>query len=276
MPYNIPSLSALRNYNYRDLLMDPFPFLFGWVFLAMTALWIPYHQWNYQRQRYYQYIGYSVEYEQAQRAYENANQDNNNQNNYVDFGCSWWNWSCKQKQYRYQQYQNNNNQDENQMQLPGWYTFLGGTSEEDRREGEEEGMGDTTPGGVKLVFWWTLAIFAALVVYGAYSIFKNNSLQPARMYFFLLAQFAVLGMIVLVQGVIQTDGRAMEDSVYGWFGQLPVLMVFTDFWICLYSIVAVVALTGRMMWARRQANATETTSAKVDGEGYREMEGESA
>jgi hypothetical protein len=44
-----------------------------------------------------------------------------------------------------------------------------------------------------------------------------------------------MSMMLLAQGVINTENRQIEESVYGWYGQKSVLLVYTNYAISLFS-----------------------------------------
>ena len=98
-----------------------------------------------------------------------------------------------------------------------------------------------------------MLMFIGIVLYGAFCLVKGRDLGLVRVALLLFAQFALMSLLLLGQGVIEMDGRAMEDSVYGWYGQLSVLMVYSNFWYFLYAVLASLALTVRLFLLRRTA-----------------------
>lgn len=277
------ALNKIREMDVTRFAFDPWPVVAGWVVTALVAAVIPWAHWNRKRQAYYKYAGYLVEYQNQQREQEEA--QNGNQYQYYQ-KCSWWNFSCsrrnnnqynnyngqQQQQQQQQNYNNNQQYYGNGMRYPNWFWKLGGSTEEERRDREEFFGGDTTPMAVRLVHAWTNLLFAGLVIYGAVALVRGNNLNSVRTAFFIFLQFAVMVMILLPQGAITTEEREMEDSVYGWYGQLGVLMVYQDFWYAIFSVFALFFLTARMIYMQRQMKAsTNTTSYKtMDGEGSEE------
>jgi hypothetical protein len=276
MAISVPAF--IRNIQWKRLIADPFPFLLAWVLGALLTIVLPRRHWKEQKQEYYDSVGYAVEYEQAQRQnnqnnnnQNNNNQNNNNQNNnsyYQSYmsSCSWWDFSCRKRVAKYAYlYENNggnngNNRD-NQVQVPNWYTFMGGTLEEDRHEREREGMSSSEASGtLRFVYAWTLALFVILVLYGAIAIARQHTLNTIRWCLLLFANVALLIMLLCVQGVIETDGRAMEDSIYGWYGQLGVLMVYSCFAYLIFSFVAAIAISVRIIWVARSAKAASAAA----------------
>lgn len=256
------TMPNVREMSPKDWLVDPWPFVTTWVVAGLLAILIPLRQWNNNKMEYYALYGYAVEYEQAQRDYEdaqNGDDDGNNNNNQNDEDyeywyyypqCSWWNFACRKRQFYYAQ-NNNNDSGDDDIQVPNWYLFIGGTTEEQRKDDEENGDTGTT-GVLKLAYAWTLIMFLAIMVYGAFALSKGHDARGLILTLFIFAQFALMTLLLMGQGVIQTDGREMEDSVYGWYGQTSVLMVYQNFWMILYSLLFGVALTVRLLWQRRQ------------------------
>lgn len=248
------------------LIRDPWPFVATWLVTALLAVYLPRRHWHQEKQVYYESYGYAVEYEQAQRAYDEAqravngddrnNKDDDVYNNYPS--CHWYDWTCRKTAFYYQQNSNNNNNGQNNNnneQVPYWYIFIGGHTEEERRDMEEQGI-TTTSGALQFVHWWTMLLFTVIVVYGVLVLTHRNSTGASSggmaLILFLFVQFLLLQILMLGQGVILTDGRAMNDSVYGWYGQTGVLMAYTNFWLLLYGIVFMTAFAIRMIWQRRQ------------------------
>lgn len=236
----------------------PWLLIAAWISTGLLAVLIPVAKWRNNKDEYYTAYGYAVEYEQVQRAYEEANRNSNGDNNYSYYStttCKWYDYACRKATYRYNQGQaNNDSRDEDTNDVPNWYLFLGGQTEEGRRDMEEMGNVGNTP-AVNFIYAWTLVLFALLVLFGAASMLKAKTptatlgLVAAIALFF---QFLMLNLLLLAQGVIQTDNRAMEDSIYGWFGQTSVLLAYTDFWIMIHATVFTVVLLLRALWQWRE------------------------
>lgn len=275
----MPTMPDMSKVNVKSWISDPIPFLVGWFTGAALAIFIPIIHWNKKKREYYNYIGYQIEYENAQREYEQANNgenNNNNQNYSYGSNCSWWQYQCKKKAYAAQQYYNQNNGggSGDDIEVPNWYLFLGGTTEEQRRQAEENGQFNQTPGALKFVYAWTVLLFVVLVLYGAAVLVKRKDSRVVVFGLVLFAQFVVMMLLLMPQGVIQTDNRELEDSVYGWNGQLGVLLVYTAFWMLLYCILATCALFVRMFLERRQQKASQQNNEDVEGSSanYKEYE----
>jgi hypothetical protein len=231
-------------------------------------------KWKRASQEYYDSYGYAVEYENQQRAYEeqqNGNNNNNNNNNYYNYpNCHWWQYKCRMTQFQYRQNRdgNNNNDDgEYQLQYPGWWVFLGGKTEEDQRWAEEQGMDVTesgSSGALKFVYAWSIIMFCSILFYGGYVLVKQRPVGPLLIMLFMFLQFSILSMVLLCQGVLLTDERDLEDSVYGWFGQIGVLMVYTDYAYLWFTFVFSVSFLARAFWKRHQAQKVDAQETKSD------------
>lgn len=135
-----------------------------------------------------------------------------------------------------------------------WYIFLGGESEEMRRQREEAGrdgiVSDEPTGALRFVYAWTIILFIGLMSYGIFVMSQRRSPLGLLVSLLMFAQFSLLNMLMIPQGVISTEGRDMEDSIYGWYGQMGVLLVYTNFWMMMYSVIFATAFGARMVWAR--------------------------
>ena len=246
-----------------QLLDTPWPLVSIWWLGGLLTILVPLAQWSRARSSYYNAYGRYIEYEQEQRAYEEA-QDNQNNNNYYYYrACKWWQYQCRRQQNQYAQQYNNNNdnngQDEEEQDFttPGWYQFLGGKSEEDRRRQEEMGLSANSHAAIKFVYIWSLLLFVALLAYGTVVILRLMKQQQQQqqssssswslttflaILLVLWIQYALLMLVLLPQGVITTDNRELEDSPYGWYGQFPVLMVYTQFAQLLFCTIITITM----------------------------------
>jgi hypothetical protein len=223
-----------------------------WIIAGILTIYLPHHKWSNAREEYYTSTGYAVEAEQAERAYEEAQRDENNEGYYdASDNCKWYQWSCRKAAYLYRQNNenaneqngNNNAEDANSL-IPMWYIFLGGQTEEGRRDREESGMNTDTTNALNIMYNWTILMFLIVLLYGSYTLFRLR--QNGSMYLLvtlvLSCQFSIMSMILLAQGVINTEDRQVEESVYGWYGQKSVLLLTTHYAISLFSGVYVLLL----------------------------------
>jgi hypothetical protein len=249
-----------------------------WILSGILSIWIPHSKWEASRDEYYTATGYAIEAEQEQRAYEEAQRDQNNQGYYysTESNCAWYQWACRKAAYSYRQNyenqneQNGNNNAEDVNTIPMWYIFLGGETEEGRRDREEAGLSTDSTRALDFLYTWTLLLFAVVLVYGAYTLFRlrQNGTTYLIVTLLLLFQFSLMTMILLAQGVIQTEDRQMEDSVYGWYGQKGVLMVYTYYALCWFSglfALGLSCLNLYLWWMRRkEQQALQRTSEEPD------------
>jgi ABC-type multidrug transport system fused ATPase/permease subunit len=262
------------------LLKDPWTL--SWIVSSFLAVIVPVIVWSTNRGYYYNRVGYALEAEEKQRQYyENQEQNNNGNNNNANGNyystykeCGWWNWACKKRQYYYATMQDNNN-GEYREQLPGWYIAFGGVNDSDEmRRWKEENTGQRaeegqrSEGGMKFAYSLTLIMFIALVVYGVFTIGKRQS-RGNLMVFLAVAFFvAFMNLVMAANGAISNDDRDLENSYYGWYGQMGVLMVYTDFWIMLFSFGYLVAFQVHNFLARKRGAIELDDGDDKDGNGY--------
>ncbi|KAL7563187.1 hypothetical protein ACA910_014463 [Epithemia clementina (nom. ined.)] len=221
------------------ILRTPWPLLGLWLIGGIMTVIIPVTVWKKERQAYYKYYGRYIEYENQQRAYEEAQNgdDNYNNNNQQIWTCNWYQFKCRKNLYKYRW--NNEGGDGNQIRLPDWYASLGGKyGDDERRQREEMGLdADAASGALKFVYTAMLISFVAILAYGCYVVLKRHKITPLMVAMALFGFFSFLQMLLLPQGVIASGGRDMEDSVYGWYGQLGVLMLYTDWAFFWFSVI---------------------------------------
>jgi hypothetical protein len=244
-----------------------------WLVCGILSLAIPSGKIDGRKDYYYSTTGRYVEYENQQRQYENQqNQQNNNgNNNYYSVypTCKWYQVKCRNSQYYYRA-QNGNGDKNDMVYTPDWYRFIGGgqNSEEDRRFYEEMGINynaDEPSGAMKFVHAWTIVMFVGLLAYGAFVLLTGRSLLGLIVLCAVFAQFSLLQIVLCGQGVISSDNRQIEDTIYGWWGQAGVAQVYLDFGVFLFCTVfgVIFSIQGilRICMSRRAA-----TSSKLEDE----------
>jgi hypothetical protein len=254
------------------LISDPWPFILIWILGGVLALIIPASKWTKNKNDFYEVSGKYIAYEQEQRAYEEANRqnngDNNDENYYAIPTCRWYQWSCRKNAYYYQM--QNNDHAEDQVQVPAWYLFLGGTTEEQQRQREEMGMSSQNNAPVKLVYVWSVVLFIILILYGVVVLAKGWSMNSLRVILLFWTQFCIMILILTAQGVIETDGRALEENIYGFYGQMGILLAYSSFWMALHSGIYTLVLTVRAVYMRwrenKQTTNTHSSSLLKEGE----------
>jgi hypothetical protein len=241
-----------------------------WLVAGILSLAIPAGKIDGNKDYYYSTTGRYIEYENQQRQYENQQkQQNNGNNNYYNPypTCKWYQVKCRQAQHYYRA----QNGDQNDMvYTPNWYSFIGGgqNSEENRRFYEEMGISynpDEPSGAMKFVHSWTIIMFLGLLVYGTFVLLTGRSVLGLIVLCAVFAQFSLLQIVLCGQGVISSDNRQIEDTIYGWWGQAGVAQVYMDFGIFLFCTVFTVIFTiqgiVRICMSRRVG-----TSSKLDDE----------
>lgn len=255
------NINAVKEHAKTALIHLKDPWTLSWTVSGLLAITIPVITWSVQKGSYYNAYGYANEQEEQQRQYyenQDANDDgnNNNNNNYYSTykECSWFNWPCRKRQYYYATMDSGDgdNEDGNGSQvLPNWYLFLGGLEQsEEMSQWKEENTGvrnaSTGPSaGIEFVYVSTLLLFTALFAYGAMTIAKKQSTSNLVVFLVVAASISLMNLVGSAQGLVSSDDRDMEDSYYGWYGQMGVLIVYTNFWIMLFSIGYLIAFRVR-------------------------------
>jgi len=226
------------------------PWTISWLVSGAFAIFLPLIIWSSNKSSYYSTYGSTKEaedyYEQRQEYYKEQQEyyeQQQNGNNYYQEqtyykDCSWFNWACRKSQWYYATYDDNGG-DEDSQTLPGWFVFLGGDTEEMQRWKEENTgvRASSSSAGLSFVYFLTLLLYIALLGYGAVTIGMK---QPVTNLVMLLGLTTIIGFMNLImnaQGVISSDDKDLEDSYYGWYGQMGVLLVYTNFWMMLFSLV---------------------------------------
>eukprot|EP00567_Pseudictyota_dubia_P000421 CAMPEP_0197467038 /NCGR_PEP_ID=MMETSP1175-20131217/65364_1 /TAXON_ID=1003142 /ORGANISM="Triceratium dubium, Strain CCMP147" /LENGTH=278 /DNA_ID=CAMNT_0043003099 /DNA_START=73 /DNA_END=910 /DNA_ORIENTATION=+ len=239
----------------------------AWLLSSILVVIVPVAQWNSAKGDYYASYGKYVEYEQQQEEQNNDNNGNNNNNNnnngyyYSYKECSWSNWSCRKQQYQYATANGSGDGDGADVEIPNWYIFLGGQTEEHRRRGAAA----ESTGGETFVYAWTLVMFFTMILYGTYALYKRHPPTAIIVFLAVFAQFALLQSILVSQGVISSDDRELEDSYYGWYGQMGVLIAYTSFWIILFCSVFIVVFIVMECVSKRRGNGA---AQKTGGNEY--------
>jgi hypothetical protein len=198
---------------------------------------------------FYKNYGYYIDYQNNQEEYENDGNNNNNNNNayngvyqsngkyyYIPKTCHWWQIQCRQHQSSYIQMKTSHDDDQN-GNLPSWYTFLGGASEREQHFREENGYDDPRAGSLSFVYAISLVWFITLVLWGGFVIYKKSpTLGMVATLLAVFAQFSIMMIVLLIQGAISADNEELETNIFGWYGQIGVLMTYSNFWMALHCI----------------------------------------
>jgi len=230
--------------------------LVAWIVSGLVAFLAPLIQWSVHKNSFYNTQGYMVEYENQQNDYEEQqNQDyeygdDDMSNLYKE--CGWWNIACKRQQMKYAEYymgDNDQNDDENYSeQIPSWFVFLsGGQSEEMSRWTEEntgvrDEMDETAPStGAIIAVIYMFIVFAAIFCIGCTTFYKSKPFSTLKWGLAFLINICVIN-ILLLPNLISNEERMWDESIYGFYGQIGILMAYFDLWVMIFSTVFLVIL----------------------------------
>lgn len=252
------------------------PWVIVWILAGLLTMFIPRIIWSVKKSYYFNAYGSAIYaedyYEEQKRYYENNNNGNYygnyNQNAYTT--CNWYNWlACRKKQYYFATYEERAN-GEMVPDIPNWYLFFGGETEDMTKwiaemNGEEENdfkeVGNES--GFNFVYGLTIWMFIAMLVYGVIVIGKRKPVSSLLIVLGFSFSMALSNAIMSVQGAISSENEALENSYYGWYGQLAVLLAYTDIWIMGFSGCFLIALIIKM-FVERASVETKTTTNEGD------------
>ena len=227
---------------------DPIPLVTAWIIGGTLAVFVPVAQTISKKQEFYNSYGY----------YNEKDDDQGNSNDEEEYyqqqnSCTWWSRTFSGCTEYYQA-----NSRDDQVDLPSWYSLFNGVNEEESRDQDEDNMFLNTK-TINFVYAWSLIIFVAIVAGGAFSLYKK---QPSSKIIIptvlvCLLQFSWLSTLLVTQGVIQTEGREIEDTLYGWYGQTGVLLALTNIAIIWFSVVFLVVFLARYFLERRTSGDKE-------------------
>ena len=225
------------NKKVMTVLASPFPFIALWWLGGLLTIFVPRAKWNDAQQGFYNTYGRMNEYNQ------NQYQQNDYNEGYRAFNCKWYQSDCRQQQFNFLMSQG----DGNSFYNPSWYQFLGGNIAQDDRDMEIMGMtGDENSGALKFVYAWMVIMFLGVLAYRTFVLYKRHSVWSLNIVLAIAAQYALLMMLVIPQGVIRDfDEREMEQSIHGWYGQLGVLLVYFSYAQLLFAGIFMVLVTGK-------------------------------
>lgn len=227
----------------------------AWLISGALAVLLPLTIWGIQRLIYFGRFGVQEYMEERQQNYEQAQQYYQQQNaNYWQYywsgyynvneqtfyqKCFALNWPCRRRQYYYATYGIYGNQGNDQQQAPLWYIFLGGKTQKmeewEEKHGHESHANAFVYGGLGWAYLLTLVLFFGLLSFGVSTFKKEGSIVELRAVIIATAVIALMNMILSV-GLISSDEEDLNQYYYGWYGQMGVLMVYTNFWIMFFSV----------------------------------------
>jgi len=220
---------------------SPLPFIILWWIGGALTVVVPAIKWSVAKKKYYNSYG----------RYAQANQGNywggqyDDGRSYAVFNCKWWQYKCREEEMNY--LQTRQNQDGQQQGVPfmtpSWYSFVGGQYDTDSHDREMMGMElNHNSGALQFVFAWSIILFVGMLIFGTFIFWRKRSVAGLAVIMALMTQYALLLLVLLPQGVITTDNRELEETPYGWYGQLSILMVYFYFAQCIFSIVFAVLI----------------------------------
>lgn len=234
--------------------------LVAWMVSGLVAFLAPIIQWSVHKNNFYRAQGYMVEYENQQKQYE----EQQNQNNEYQYGnesqyaslykeCGWWNIACQRQQMRYAEYYMGGDQNQNDAynyneQIPSWFVFLSGGQSEELSRWKEENTGvrnemdETSPnaGEIFAVIYMFLVLFVVLII-GCATFYKSRPFSALKWGLAFLINMIVVNFLLL-PSLITNEDRMWDDSIYGFYGQVGVLMAYFDFWVIIFSTVFLIVL----------------------------------
>ena len=90
--------------------------------------------------------------------------------------------------------------------------------------------------GLQFVYVWMVLLLVGILVYGTMTLYKKATMRPLIFTLLFFANFCLLTLIMAGQGLISSEGRMFEDSIYGWYGQMGVLITYQAFWFLCYTV----------------------------------------
>ena len=165
-----------------------------------------------------------------------GNQEGQQQNNYnyKNYGCKWYQLQCRRTRYNYYNGNNANEQqgEERDDGLPWWWLW----AHDDARREEE-----TNPTMV-FTYVWSIILFSGLIFYGYRAYSRGSDLSGVVASLVVFANFSFLSMMFLggLEGGVQADGPEIEED--GFYGQLGVLMYMTSFLWTIFAVVFAIVL----------------------------------
>jgi len=263
-----------------------------WFVSGLAAILIPIITWNVKRGIFYNSYGqylYQQDYYELQKLYYEQQRENNNKNDdYYNYGndgnnynydngsgykdCSWINWPCRLHQWKLATYNNQDNNGERVKQnVPAWYIFLGGETEEMERwendNGQQGQPARVSAAGASLSFAYllTMVLFVGLLIFGVMAIAKKEKMGQLKVALIVMVIISFMNIITSVN-TISTRDEDLNESYYGWYGQVGVLLVYADFWIMVFSAAFLVVFEAKNAFARKKYEK-EADSSDLDRKG---------
>lgn len=256
--------------------------LVAWMISGLVAFLAPLIQWAAQKRSFYKTQGYMIEYENQQREYEEQQEQNDeyqygNESEYssVYKECGWWNIACQRQQMRYAEYYMGNDQNEDDaenynQQIPSWFLFLSGGQSESLMKWKEENTGvrdemdETAPTvGENIAAIYMFAVLLIVIVIGSRTFYKSRPFTTLKWGLGFLINMILVNFLLL-PSLISNEDRMWDDSIYGFYGQVGILMAYFDLYVMLFASVFLIVLA-----REEKKNAEEPV--KIEEEDYKTM-----
>ncbi|GFH47433.1 hypothetical protein CTEN210_03908 [Chaetoceros tenuissimus] len=223
-----------------------------WILMGVAAVFIPMIVWNTQSQQYYREYGMMRQYEEYYQQQKEGNNENND-NYYIYRECSFFNIACKKNQYYYataEERQRANEDGDVLQTYPGWFILFGGYENTEAMQkwkaenasGAQNFNSDGRSSGMKVAYAINLLLFIVLLAYGAISIRNRKNLSQLVQYLLLAFVLTFANLIMAIESLVSLNEGRFEESMYGWYGQIVVLIVYTDFGMILFCVTNVLMI----------------------------------
>lgn len=98
---------------------------------------------------------------------------------------------------------------------------------------------DGRSSGMKFVYTINLLLFIVLLIYGAILIHNRRNLSQLVQYLILASVLTFANLIMAVQTLQFLNEGMYNESIYGWYGQIGVLIVYTSVGILFFCGIQV-------------------------------------
>jgi hypothetical protein len=117
-------------------------------------------------------------------------------------------------------------------------------------------------------------LFVGILIFGAMTLYKKTRRAPLIVTLLAFANFCLLTLIMAGQGLISTEGRMFDETIYGWYGQMGVLIAYQAFWFLLFTVAfaSVFGIFGCMDKGRQYDDKEDEVEMSSSGASYSNME----
>ena len=114
-------------------------------------------------------------------------------------------------------------------------------------------------------------LFVGILIFGTVTLYKKTRRAPLIATLLFFANFCLLTLIMAGQGLISSEGRVFDESVYGWYGQMGVLIAYQAFWFLLFTVAFASVLGIFGCFDKGQQKDDEVEMSSLGGAGYNNM-----